>query len=81
MKEEEEEEEEGLAMWTVYDHPTDYPNQFVARKFLVNSKEIVRTNDMFFADTLEEIRDLLPLGLTNLHRRVGDDPNIIETWI
>jgi hypothetical protein len=75
------EEEEGLAMWTVYDHPTDYPNQFVARKFLVNSKGVVRTNDMFLADTLEEIRDLLPPGLMNLYRYAQDDPNIIETWI
>jgi hypothetical protein len=71
---------ESLAMWAVYRHPSDYPDHFVARKFAV-TKEIYVTNDMFVADTLEELRALLPGGLHRLPRFEHDDPNIVEVWL
>jgi hypothetical protein len=29
----------GLAMWTIYDHPKDFPEHFVARKWLITGGE------------------------------------------
>jgi hypothetical protein len=72
-----------LEMWTVYHGPRDYPGQYVARKFLIigGRGEPVPTDDMFVAQTLEEIRELLPPGLYNLGRQDGDQPQIVESWV
>jgi len=72
-----------LSMWTLYDRPRDYPQHYVARRFEVASGHIYPrpTNDMFTADSLEELRMLLPPGLVCLGRNPSDDPNIVETWI
>ena len=54
-----------LAMWTVYDHPKDYPDHFIARKWLVGSKraEPEATDEVIARPTLHEVRALLPPGL------------------
>jgi hypothetical protein len=69
-----------LHMWSVYDHPKDQPNHFVARLWLIGDGKLIPTNDMFIADTLEEVRSLLPPGLVCVPRDPGDDPVILETW-
>lgn len=71
----------GLHIWTIYDHPKDYPDSYVARLSLVGPGITAVTNAMFTADTLEELRRLLPLGLTRLPRQERDDPVIVEVWI
>ena len=70
-----------LPIWTIFDHPRDYPNAFVARRFDVTRKGIEITADVILAASLEELRGMLPMGLTRLERSPGDDPNIIESWI
>lgn len=69
-----------LEIWTVYAHPRDYPDKFVARKCLV-ATTVQLTHDMFVADTLAEIRSLLPPGLMRLDRFPEDDPVIVEVWL
>lgn len=71
----------GLEMWTVYDHPLDYPESFVARKCIVDRRGIVHSDKMFKADTLDELRALLPAGLYRIHRYEQDDPMIVEVWL
>ena len=39
------------------------------------------TNDMFVADTVDELRELLPPGLFCIPRVATDDPVIVETWL
>lgn len=68
---------QGLILWTVYDKPLDFPDNFVARKFLNSSP----TQEVLTATSLDEIRALLPLGLTRLPRMDEDDPNIVEVWL
>jgi hypothetical protein len=70
-----------LTGWTIYDHPRDYPDCFVARKWLAQRGGVVATTEMFTADTLDELRALLPPGLTCLARLPGDEPQIVEVWI
>jgi len=67
----------GLTIWTVYDHPSDFPDYFVARKFDMN----IPTQDYIADKSLTIIRDWLQgQGLTFLPRQEDDDPNIIEIW-
>jgi hypothetical protein len=70
-----------LEMWTVYHSPRDYRGQYVARKFVVDGPQYRPTTDVFTADSLDEIRTLLPPGLVRLPRDSCDDKNIVETWL
>lgn len=66
-----------LPMWTVYDNPSDYPGKFVARMSFYDRA----TSNVLVADTLEELRGLLPPRLTRLERDPNDDPVIVEVWV
>jgi hypothetical protein len=72
-----------LPIWTIYDHPSDYPDYFIARKWLVGSKknEPEATDEVIARATLDEVRDSLPPGLYCIGRKVGDDPVIVEVWL
>lgn len=70
-----------LSMWVVYDHPADAPDTFVARRWDVTAGDPTATSYLFTADTLEDLRAKLPLGLTRLDRSPLDDPVIVETWL
>jgi len=72
-----------LYMWTIYDHPRDYPICFVARKWEIGPHgATMPTDHICFGATLEEVRSLLPKGLICIRRDpVKDDPNIVETWL
>jgi hypothetical protein len=74
-------DKEALHIWTVYDHPKDYPDHYVARLSLIGAGVVQPTNAMFTADTLEEIHRLLPPGMTCLPRQEQDDPVIVEVWL
>ncbi|MCR7874382.1 hypothetical protein ACVXHM_33725 [Pseudomonas aeruginosa] len=71
---------EPLSMWTVYETPLDYPNHFVARRWLAGSA-LVATKDVLIADDLAALRGKLPQGLHCLPAIPGDAPSIIETWV
>lgn len=66
-----------MNVWTVYNSPKDYPGKFVARRWELTTP----TDDVIVADTLDEVRERLPLGLYPLDRHPGDDPVIVETWL
>lgn len=63
---------------TVYDHPADYPDKYVARVFDMNRP----TNLAAIADTYEELLEAIPTrSMTKMERSPKDDPVIMETWI
>ena len=67
-----------MTLWTVYDHPRDFPNSFIARAFDLDQP----TNQMIVAADLEKLRGILESwGLTRLARHPEDDPCIVETWL
>jgi hypothetical protein len=68
-------------LWMIYDHPSDYPDSYVARLSVISSGVFEDTNEMFIADTLEEVRKLLPRGLACLSRDPDDDKAIVEVWL
>lgn len=74
--------EEPLIMWTVYDHPTDFPEVFVARKFRITSLGGKPTPEVIMAPDLYDLRiELSELGLAPMERHATDDPKIVETWL
>ncbi len=68
---------EGVEIWVIYDHPIDFPNEFVARKFIDDKPTV----DVIVMPTLEEVRMMLPDGLVKMDRSPVDDPKIVETWM
>lgn len=72
-----------LSMWTIYDHPIDAPDLYVARKWLVGPGEtVIATDETITREKLEDIREsMVSAGLTRLHRQPEDDPVIVETWL
>lgn len=75
-------DEVALSMWVIYDHPTDYPEFFVARRHEVRAAGPVATDECFFTESLEYLRQTMVMrGLTVLARLKGDDPKIIEVWL
>lgn len=68
--------------WTIYDHPKDYPDNFVVRRWrLGDGGEPVPDQECHLADSLEEARKYIPLGLVRMEPSPGEDPVIVETWI
>lgn len=66
-----------LNLWTVYDHPSDFPHSYVARRFELDQP----TGDIIQGE-LQIIRKSFRIcGLYCLKRHPADDPKIIETWL
>jgi hypothetical protein len=72
-----------LAMWAVYDNPSDYPGKFVARRFDVDAAGPRPSMSIIIMDDLDKLREMLAfeLHLTCLTRSPEDDPKIVETWL
>jgi hypothetical protein len=72
-----------LYLWTVYANPTDFPGQYVARRWEARAgdREPVPCAECIVRDTLDEVRADLPPGLYCMPRDPGDDPTIVETWL
>ena len=71
-------------IWVVYDHPTDYPDDYVARKFTVTHKDDkgTPTDEILVSKRLEDIREVMRFKrLIAIARFTVDDPKIIETWL
>lgn len=72
-----------LSLFTVYDHPKDFPDHFVCRRFDIVDGDVKPTGDFIKRKTLAGIRKVMNNmnNLTPIPRSEEDDPNIIETWI
>jgi hypothetical protein len=70
-----------ISQWVIYNHPRDYPDHFVLRRWDIFAGDCVPSPDAVLAGTLEEIREHVPPGLYCLQRFANDDPSIVEVWI
>lgn len=67
-----------IDIWVVYDHPTDFPDHYVARLWRGETPTTIGIIDR----DLERLRDRLEgMGLVKLMPQEGDDPVILETWL
>lgn len=76
-----------LPMITIYKYPVDMPDKFVARLFYMDkatkytSPHFKPTKYALAKDTLEEIRNEIPINFCCAPRDESDHFNIIETWL
>lgn len=70
-----------LALWTVYSHPSDFPNDYVARRCEVNRNGIQQTGDVMLGELSIIRASFLQAGLTCLRRNEDDEPHIVESWL
>lgn len=72
---------EHLPMFTITDHPTDWPDFYVARMHFTLPEP--RPSDFVIMDRdLERLQETMQaLGLVKLMRSPGDDPVVLETWL
>lgn len=69
---------DAVSIWTVYDHPTDYPEHYVARRF-ENDRA---TAEVMTSGNLSALRaEMIARGLACLARHPSDDAKIMETWL
>lgn len=63
---------------TIYDHPADYPDKYVARVWDLDRP----TNLAAIADTYEELLEAIPTQqMVKMTCNPKDDPVIVETWL
>lgn len=73
--------DDDLGIWTIFEHPDDYPDRYVARLFRVTSDGPVPWGSLMASPDLELIRHFLEqLGLTVVPRSEEDDPTVVESW-
>lgn len=77
-------DKESLSIYTVYDHPLDYPDSYVVRRWNVVGEDVVPDlKVLIVSKDLETIREMLvvQMGLTLIPRMLIDDSKILETYI
>lgn len=78
-------EHEGLPHWVIYDHPSDYPDEFVCRRcWIKQGGKIEFEKDLLYrAATIEEVRRELLRDFPGVFKYPGKDPDphIAEVWI
>lgn len=74
--------------WTIYDHPKDYPGQFVARKWTVSAGQLHAWPDCFAHPELDRVRffvrgKIKATGFIphRFDRAPEDEPAILEVWV
>jgi hypothetical protein len=72
-----------LHLWTIYNHPSDFPHSYVARRFECGGGGgEPRVTDDIVQGELSILREgFRHAGLVCLTRNEDDDPNIVETWL
>jgi hypothetical protein len=74
-----------LNIWTIFDHPLDFPNDYVARRFEVGAApdpgETRATDDVIIGELRIIRTSFRRCGLTCLKRSDADEPQIIESWL
>jgi hypothetical protein len=70
-----------LIIWTITHNTKDFGDKWVARPTIVPNEHPNMEDGYLIADTLEELRDKLPPGLSRLQRDPNDDPVIVEVWL
>ena len=73
-----------MDQWVVYDHPTDYPDEYIARRWEINKDGITATDEVIASRELKYVREIIHLrmpGAVRLDRFPMDDPKILEVWI
>lgn len=68
--------------WTIYWHPSDFPQHFAVRMWWIPEAGVVTMHPTAcLCLSLDEAREQVPAGAIRLAREEGDDPVIVETYL
>jgi len=67
--------------YVIYKYPSDFPHNFVVRKYTMDDKMQPKAGTCTLFQSLESARYSIPQYMTCVHRHEKDDPVIVETWI
>jgi len=72
-----------IELWTIYDNPSDFPGQFVARRFdMTPGQEPRPTSEALLGKDFSDIEaHFIKNGYVWLPRNSGDDPVIVGTYL
>jgi hypothetical protein len=72
-----------MDVWSIFDHPLDYPNYFVARRSEIgHGPEPLVTNEVLLSTEIEPLRDEMERrGLICFTRDPSDSPFLVECWM
>lgn len=73
-----------LLIYVIYDHPSDFPNEWVCRIQKVKDGAVVFSPALYCRSkhSIEDIREQLQLlHLVRIPRDASDDPCIAESWL
>jgi hypothetical protein len=72
-----------MPMWVITEKPSDFPDKFVARLFVIGPGRVNATATYFLFDDLSRARNLFVAipGMVRISRERGDDNVIVEAWI
>jgi ABC-type sulfate transport system substrate-binding protein len=73
-----------VIQYTIYDHPADYPEYWVVRRFQIVFGGIEAGSEVYLCTSLEQARaviDGLAPDLVCLTRDASDAPSIVESWL
>jgi len=73
--------ERELDLFTIYEHPKDYPRGYIVRRWVARSTGFSEAREAWATETLEDARLIIPDGLFRMEREADDDPTIVETWL
>ena len=68
-----------IEMFVVYERPHDFPENFVVRRWEVDTNERP-TDDVTVVDSLAAARAAVPPDCVRLERHPSDEPQIVEVW-
>ena len=70
-----------ITQYAIYAHPADYPDHYVVRAWYVIGGQVLACPLARRAGTLDEARQHVPPGVSNIGRNGDDDPVLREVWI
>lgn len=72
---------DSLVMYTIYEHPRDYPEWYVLRRCWTLPGEIVMDSECRLGLCPASLRNYIPKGLVRCLAGPDDDPVIVEVWL
>ena len=72
---------EGFSVFTIYEHPLDFPQHYVVRETVALEGVVYFHLTQQLADTLEDARKLIPAGRICLSEPNTPELPAVESWI
>jgi hypothetical protein len=71
-----------MTQYVIYDHPRDYPDHFVLRRWYIYATGDARMGlEAVLSDSADDLRELIPPDLVLIGPAPNDDHSIAEVWV